>query len=243
MPHQRKTGEFHCHRATPASSPAGVALGNPGVIKKSQSGICHAPGTMYYAQTLRFTPYQTVENADTRSIAVMLSPAMTLRRLGLRTKVLPRLPVEHGIDLGRQLLRKCYFDKTRCRALLRALGAYRYEWDEARGSLETKPRHDSASHFADSFRYLACGYRETRDAGAEAACAGDHGVRSVHLGLSAPGARGVAVGPVDRVVWAVSGLPTLAVRLLPVARGENTQRAAKDPWPPVASAAEPRPVT
>jgi hypothetical protein len=45
-------------------------------------------------------------------------------------------------------------------ALLRALGAYRYEWDEAKGSLETKPRHDAASHFADSFRYLACGYRE-----------------------------------------------------------------------------------
>jgi hypothetical protein len=57
----RKTGDYHCHRATPAASPAAMmAADNPGVIKKSQSGICHAPGTTYYAQTLRFTPYETL---------------------------------------------------------------------------------------------------------------------------------------------------------------------------------------
>jgi hypothetical protein len=57
----RKTGDYHCHRATPAAAPAAmVAADTPGVIKKSQSGICHAPGTTYYAQTLRFTPYETL---------------------------------------------------------------------------------------------------------------------------------------------------------------------------------------
>jgi hypothetical protein len=57
----RKTGDYHCHRATPASSPAGVPLGKPGVIKKSQNEICHAPGTTYYEQTVRFTSYQTTD--------------------------------------------------------------------------------------------------------------------------------------------------------------------------------------
>jgi hypothetical protein len=32
-----------------------------GVVKKSRSGICHAPGTTYYAQTQQFTAYESVE--------------------------------------------------------------------------------------------------------------------------------------------------------------------------------------
>jgi hypothetical protein len=50
----RKTGDYHCHRAPRAAIPA-----TP--VKKSQTGICHAPGTRYYEQTVRFTPYQTME--------------------------------------------------------------------------------------------------------------------------------------------------------------------------------------
>lgn len=30
-------------------------------VKKSSSGICHAPGTAYYAQTQRFTAYPTMD--------------------------------------------------------------------------------------------------------------------------------------------------------------------------------------
>ena len=30
-------------------------------VKMSKSGICHAPGTRYYAQTKNFTPYKTME--------------------------------------------------------------------------------------------------------------------------------------------------------------------------------------
>ena len=31
-----------------------------GIIKKSKSGICHAPGTTYYSRTLIYTPYATM---------------------------------------------------------------------------------------------------------------------------------------------------------------------------------------
>jgi uncharacterized protein YpmB len=30
-------------------------------VKKSSSGICHAPGTTYYNQTKKFTPYKTLD--------------------------------------------------------------------------------------------------------------------------------------------------------------------------------------
>ena len=31
-------------------------------VKKSTTGICHAPGTTYYAQTKNFTPYKTLDD-------------------------------------------------------------------------------------------------------------------------------------------------------------------------------------
>jgi len=34
---------------------------NEGVVKKSKSGICHAPGSTYYARTKNFTPFKTLD--------------------------------------------------------------------------------------------------------------------------------------------------------------------------------------
>jgi hypothetical protein len=34
---------------------------NEGVVKKSRSGICHAPGSTYYARTKNFTPFKTLD--------------------------------------------------------------------------------------------------------------------------------------------------------------------------------------
>jgi hypothetical protein len=42
---------------------------------------------------------------------------------------------------------------------LKALKAYRKEWDEERGTWRDKPRHDWASHGADAFRVLATRFR------------------------------------------------------------------------------------
>jgi hypothetical protein len=73
----RKTGDYHCHRtSTPppvASSPplrgtshnaqpsANRSSLESGPVKKSSSGICHAPGSSYYQQTMRFTAYPSLE--------------------------------------------------------------------------------------------------------------------------------------------------------------------------------------
>lgn len=34
---------------------------NPDVVKKSSTGICHAPNTSYYVQTKNFTPFKTLD--------------------------------------------------------------------------------------------------------------------------------------------------------------------------------------
>jgi len=38
-----------------------TAASNEGMVKKSKTGICHAPGTTYYAQTKSFTPFKTLD--------------------------------------------------------------------------------------------------------------------------------------------------------------------------------------
>jgi len=40
------------------SAAASVATATP--VKKSKTGICHAPGTTYYARTKNYTPYATL---------------------------------------------------------------------------------------------------------------------------------------------------------------------------------------
>lgn len=45
-------------RPSPAPEPAPAA---GAVVKKSSSGICHAPGTTYYARTKNFTPYSSLQ--------------------------------------------------------------------------------------------------------------------------------------------------------------------------------------
>jgi hypothetical protein len=67
----RKTGDYHCHRSAapappmsrePTSSPPRFATApqHSGVIKKSRSGICHAPGTEYYDRTMVYTAFTTL---------------------------------------------------------------------------------------------------------------------------------------------------------------------------------------
>jgi len=38
-----------------------AAAGNDGVVKKSKTGICHAPGGSYYDRTKNFTPFKTLD--------------------------------------------------------------------------------------------------------------------------------------------------------------------------------------
>jgi hypothetical protein len=86
--------------------------------------------------------------------------AEQLKDMGLNIKVVGQHSVEDGINAARMALPICHFDEEECAEGLKALRAYRKEWDEDKGVWKNKPRHDWASHGADAFRYLAMGWRE-----------------------------------------------------------------------------------
>ena len=38
-----------------------TSASNDGIVKKSKTGICHAPGGTYYEQTKNFIPFKTLD--------------------------------------------------------------------------------------------------------------------------------------------------------------------------------------
>ena len=90
----------------------------------------------------------------------------TLDSLGVRNiEIAPRLSVDDGIQAARSMLNKCWFDAEKCERGIEALLQYRREFDEKLKSWRGRPLHDWTSHGADSFRYLAVGYRPEQDWG------------------------------------------------------------------------------
>jgi hypothetical protein len=85
----------------------------------------------------------------------------TLVQLGIRPTRIPQHTVEDGINGVRLSFANFEFDELACAEGLKALRAYRKEWDEERGCWKDKPRHDWASHGADALRYAVMGHRPT----------------------------------------------------------------------------------
>lgn len=90
----------------------------------------------------------------------------TLENLGIyNIEIAPRLSVDDGIQASRSMLNRCWFDAEKCERGVEALLQYRREFDERLKSWRGRPLHDWTSHGADSFRYLAVGYRPIKDWG------------------------------------------------------------------------------
>jgi hypothetical protein len=53
-----------------------------------------------------------------------------------------------------------YFDAARCAKGLEALREYKAEWDDDLRTFKKTPKHDWASHAADSWRYLSMAWRQ-----------------------------------------------------------------------------------
>lgn len=76
------------------------------------------------------------------------------RALGRTPQIVPNIHVEEGIRNARLVFPRVYFDKTHAAGLLNSLRRYRRTVHQT--TLEPgQPLHDSASHGADAFRYLA----------------------------------------------------------------------------------------
>ena len=79
----------------------------------------------------------------------------TAGAMGIHFEVCPKLSIEDGIEAVRKTMTMCWFDEVKCDQLLKALRAYRKDWDSTRGIWKNKPLHNWASHPADAFRSLA----------------------------------------------------------------------------------------
>ena len=72
--------------------------------------------------------------------------------------------VQTGIDLTKDKFSACRFDKDRTKDGFKALKAYRYSFDERKGTFGD-PIHDWASHPSDSLRQFGQGYEKFEDDG------------------------------------------------------------------------------
>lgn len=123
----------------------------------------HGEGLPYYAAELQKRGYVYARHVMPHDVAVRdwstgVTRYQTALRLGIRPiKVVPRLPLEEGIQAVRMILPVCYFDRTRCQRGLDALQHYSKVWDEERQVFRAQPLHNWASHAADAFRTGALG--------------------------------------------------------------------------------------
>lgn len=94
---------------------------------------------------------------EVHELATGKSRLETARKLGIDFRVCPKLSIRDGIDAGRNVFKKCWFDKDKCQDGLNSLKNYRKVYDESKRAYLDQPYHDWASNGADAFRYLAIG--------------------------------------------------------------------------------------
>jgi len=82
--------------------------------------------------------------------------------LGRKVRVLPRRPVDEGINAAKTVFGQCYFDATKTADLLQCLNRYKYAVDEETGLRSRKPEDSIYNHGADSFRYFAMAIEEEK---------------------------------------------------------------------------------
>ena len=85
-----------------------------------------------------------------------------MRSANFKVKIVPKMPIEQGIQAARGIFPRCWFDQGKCVDGINALRHYRYDVDEDSGQLSRKPLHDVYSHAADAFRYLAVSIKENQ---------------------------------------------------------------------------------
>jgi phage terminase large subunit len=84
----------------------------------------------------------------------------TLRTMGRNPRLVPDHTVADGIQAARLTIPVAHFDAARCARGLECLRSYCAEWDENLRTFKRTPKHDWASHGADSWRYLSMSWQE-----------------------------------------------------------------------------------
>lgn len=120
----------------------------------------------YYAEELRkrgynYAPLILPHDARSRELGTGKSIEEMFQKYGFQTTICPNIPVIDGIQAGRNLLKRSWFDADKCNIQqstgisgLKALQAYRENYDE-RLRISRGPLHDWSSHASDAWRYLS----------------------------------------------------------------------------------------
>ena len=81
-------------------------------------------------------------------------------QLGIRFKVVPKLPLEDGIHATTMTLPRCWIDVDHCKKLIDALRHYHRKYLDKNRMFRSKAVHDWSSHACDALRYMSIGLTE-----------------------------------------------------------------------------------
>jgi hypothetical protein len=83
-----------------------------------------------------------------------------LRGMGLKFSRAPKMSVQEGIQMTRDLLHKMWINSDKCVRLWDAIRQYSKEWDAMAQRFKDRPKHDWTSHPCDALRVYATGKRK-----------------------------------------------------------------------------------
>ncbi len=113
----------------------------------------------HYVNWIKRLPYTFEKHfmphdAASRSQATGKSYADVARSLGLKVDIVPMDPNEmFGIESVRNAFPRMWFDQTKCDKGIKAIDAFKKEWNEKLGCYREKSLHDWASHGAKALIY------------------------------------------------------------------------------------------
>ena len=126
----------------------------------------------HYAEIIRNKPwfgmmgkYLFPHDVEARELGTGVSRSETLRSLGIPVTVMPRTSMEDRISACRMNFKRMWFDEKNCADGLRALRAWKYDYDDKKRVLKPRPQHSWASHAADSFGLCVEGVNVVRSRG------------------------------------------------------------------------------
>ena len=101
----------------------------------------------------RYKDFFVPHDAKVRELGTGKSRLAILQELGVNAKVLPRHPVQDGIELVRKWIPHMFID-DRLHYIKDMFINYTKEWNERLGTWNSNPLHNEWSHPADTVRYM-----------------------------------------------------------------------------------------
>lgn len=125
-------------------------------------------GVDHYIRELRNRPYiygthNGPHDLDAHQFAANgRSTKEVAAAMGFKFEVVPNTSKHDGINAGRSIMQRCWFDRDKTNRGRDALASYHYEWSEKRKCFTSEPYHDWSSNGSDAWRYLGVGHKFTK---------------------------------------------------------------------------------